>query len=112
MAEEEEIGEGGGSGEGEGFFLHFFSLLQPWIQKQILLGPLDVRASDILHSVQMHLIPHLTTHHKNVLMTKFNILEKMKVLVSQIGMSSFYSYKMVNISKWRSALYILQVRHT
>jgi hypothetical protein len=45
-------------------------------------------------------------------MTKFNILEKMKVLVSQIGMSSFYSYKMVNISKWRSALYILQVRHT
>jgi hypothetical protein len=46
-----------------------------------------------------------------VLTIKFDILEKSEVLNSQIGRSGFYSYKMVNIFKWRSALYISQVGH-
>jgi hypothetical protein len=45
-----------------------------------------------------------------MLMTKFDILEKPECPVSQIGTSGLYSDKMVNISKWRSTLYISQVR--
>jgi hypothetical protein len=48
---------------------------------------------------------------EHVLTIKFDILEKSEVLNSQIGRSDFYSYKMVNIFKWRSALYISQVGH-
>jgi hypothetical protein len=44
-----------------------------------------------------------------VLTTKFNILGKSECPVYQIGTSSFYSAKMVNISKWMSTLYISQV---
>jgi hypothetical protein len=47
-----------------------------------------------------------------VLTTKFDILGKSEVPESQIGRSDVYSYKMVNISKWMSALYISQVGHT
>jgi hypothetical protein len=44
-----------------------------------------------------------------VLMTNFDIMEKLECAVSQIGTSSFYSDKMVNISKWGPTLYISQV---
>jgi hypothetical protein len=47
-----------------------------------------------------------------VLRTKFNILGKPDVPVSQTGRSDFYSYKIVNIFKWRLALYISQVGYT
>jgi hypothetical protein len=45
-----------------------------------------------------------------MLMTKFDILEKSKCLVSQTGTSNFCSDKIVNIFKWRSTLYISRVR--
>jgi hypothetical protein len=44
-----------------------------------------------------------------VLTTKFDILKKLECSVSQTGTSGFYSYEMVNISKWRPTLYISQV---
>jgi hypothetical protein len=48
-----------------------------------------------------------------VLMTKFDILGKsMVVSDSQIGRSRLHNSKMVNISKWRSTLYISQIGHT
>jgi hypothetical protein len=46
----------------------------------------------------------------HVLVTKFGILRKPECLVCQTGTSYFYSAKMVNISKWRTTLYISQVR--
>jgi hypothetical protein len=46
----------------------------------------------------------------HVLTTKFDILEKPECPVSQTTTSDFFSYKMVNISKWRPTLYISQVR--
>jgi hypothetical protein len=42
-------------------------------------------------------------------LTKFDILKKSECLIFQTGSSIFYSYEMINISKWRSALCILQV---
>jgi hypothetical protein len=45
----------------------------------------------------------------HVLMTNFDIMGKPECLVSQTRTSSFYSSKMVNISKWGLALYISQV---
>jgi hypothetical protein len=45
----------------------------------------------------------------HVLTTKFDILEKLQCPVCQTGTSDFYHDKMVNISKWRPTLYILQV---
>jgi hypothetical protein len=47
-----------------------------------------------------------------VLTTKFDILEKSEDPVYQIIMSIFYTYKMVNISKWTPSLHISQVGHT
>jgi hypothetical protein len=44
-----------------------------------------------------------------VLTTKFDIIEKLECPVSQTEISDFYSYKMVNICKWMSTLYISQV---
>jgi hypothetical protein len=44
-----------------------------------------------------------------VLTTKFDILGEPEYPVYQTGISSFYSVKMVNISKWMSTLYISQV---
>jgi hypothetical protein len=46
-----------------------------------------------------------------MLTIKFDIMGKSGVLYSQSGRSDFYGYKIVNISKWRSALYISQVVH-
>jgi hypothetical protein len=46
----------------------------------------------------------------HVLMTKFDILKKSECPISQTWTSDFYSYEMVNISKWRQNLYISQVR--
>ena len=45
----------------------------------------------------------------HVLTTKFDILGKTECPVFQTGTSDFYSYKIVNISKWMSTLYISQV---
>jgi hypothetical protein len=42
-------------------------------------------------------------------MIKFNILKKPECPVCQTEISNFYSAKMVNISKYRSTLYISQV---
>jgi hypothetical protein len=44
-----------------------------------------------------------------VLTTKFDILEKLECPVSQTETSNFYSYEIVNISKWMPTLYISQV---
>jgi hypothetical protein len=46
-----------------------------------------------------------------MLTIKFDIMGKSGVLYSQSERSDFYGYKIVNISKWRSALYISQVVH-
>jgi hypothetical protein len=45
----------------------------------------------------------------HVLMTNFDILEKLKCPICQTKTSGFYSCKMINIFKWRSTLYISQV---
>jgi hypothetical protein len=45
----------------------------------------------------------------HVLTTKFGIMKKPECPVCQTGTFDFYSDNMVNISKWRSTLYILQV---
>jgi hypothetical protein len=45
----------------------------------------------------------------HVLRIEFNILGKLGCPVCQMGTSSFYTAKMVNISKWRPTLYISQV---
>jgi hypothetical protein len=45
----------------------------------------------------------------HVLMTKFYSLGKSECAICQTGTSSFYSDKMVSISKWRPTLYISQV---
>jgi hypothetical protein len=45
----------------------------------------------------------------HVLTTKIDIIEKLEYPICQTGTSGFYSYKMVNISKWRLTLYISQV---
>jgi hypothetical protein len=47
-----------------------------------------------------------------VLTTKFDILEKLNVPILQTGRSNIDSYKIVNIYKWRPALYIWQIGHT
>jgi hypothetical protein len=44
-----------------------------------------------------------------VLIAKFDILGKSECLVYQIETSGFYSYEMVNISKWMPTSYISQV---
>jgi hypothetical protein len=44
-----------------------------------------------------------------VLTTEFKILGKLECPVCRIGTFDFYSVKLVNISKWRSILYISQV---
>jgi hypothetical protein len=44
-----------------------------------------------------------------MLTIKFDIMKKLECLVCQIGISSFYNAKMVNISKWRPTLYVSQV---
>jgi hypothetical protein len=45
----------------------------------------------------------------HVLTTNFNILGKPECRICQTKTSRFYSYEMVNISKWRPTLYISQV---
>jgi hypothetical protein len=45
----------------------------------------------------------------HVLTIEFDILGKPECPVCQTGTSSFYSVKMVNISKWRPTLHISQV---
>jgi hypothetical protein len=47
-----------------------------------------------------------------VLTAKFDILEKLNVPILQTGRSNIDSYKIVNIYKWRPALYIWQIGHT
>jgi hypothetical protein len=44
-----------------------------------------------------------------MLTTKFDIIEKSEYPVFQTETSGFYSYKMINIFKLRSTLYISQV---